>query len=166
MMARGTGLLATVLAGGIFGFFYAWICSTMWGLDAADPRIAIPAMQAMNASVRNVVFAPIFFGTPVVALLAAGLCWGAGARSAALLFGAAGVIYLGGCLALTASVNVVMNNELAAVAVPEGLEEAKAIWRAYSPRWQMFNMIRTGVAGVVLVLCVLGFARVSAAKSA
>ena len=57
-------LLSLTLSAAIFGFFYAWVCSTMWGLDAADPRVAIGAMQAMNASVRNAVFAPIFFGTP------------------------------------------------------------------------------------------------------
>ncbi len=36
--------LSLILSGAIFGFFYAWICSTMWGLDAADPVIAIKAM--------------------------------------------------------------------------------------------------------------------------
>ena len=50
--------LALLHSGAIFGFFYAWICSTMWGLDAADPNVAISAMQAMNASVRNLVFVP------------------------------------------------------------------------------------------------------------
>ena len=33
--------LALLHSGAIFGFFYAWICSTMWGLDAADPNVAI-----------------------------------------------------------------------------------------------------------------------------
>lgn len=64
-LALPVTLIATLLSGAIFGFFYAWVCSTMWGLDAADPRVAISAMQAMNASVRNIVFAPAFFGTPV-----------------------------------------------------------------------------------------------------
>ncbi len=58
-LALGTGLLAIVFAGAIFGFFYAWVCSTMWGLDATDPRIAIAAMEAMNASVRNAVLRPL-----------------------------------------------------------------------------------------------------------
>ncbi len=64
-------LVSLIFTGAIFGFFYAWVCSTMWGLDAADPRVAIAAMQAMNASVRNAVFAPAFFGTPVVLAAAA-----------------------------------------------------------------------------------------------
>lgn len=70
-------LLAT---GAIFGFFFAWVCSTMWGLDDADPRVAIEAMQAMNASVRNWVFAPAFFGTPVFLAAAAAVAWAAQAR--------------------------------------------------------------------------------------
>jgi uncharacterized membrane protein len=63
--------LGLILNGAIFGFFYAWVCSTMWGLDMADPSVAIAAMQVMNASVRNAVFAPAFFGTPVVLLATA-----------------------------------------------------------------------------------------------
>ena len=47
----------------------------MWGLDDADPRVAIAAMQAMNGSVRNAVFFPAFFLTPVVLGLAAALAW-------------------------------------------------------------------------------------------
>ncbi|MEX0278502.1 MAG: hypothetical protein AB3N19_13365, partial [Ruegeria sp.] len=59
-------MLSLLSIGAIFGFFYAWVCSTMWGLDAANPRTAIAAMQAMNASVRNAVFFPAFFLTPVI----------------------------------------------------------------------------------------------------
>jgi hypothetical protein len=56
-------IASIVFCGAIFGFFYAWVCSTMWGLDQADPRVAIAAMKAMNASVRNAVFFPAFFLT-------------------------------------------------------------------------------------------------------
>ena len=75
---RLISLLSLLLCGAIFGFFYAWVCSILWGLDQIDPNTAITAMQAMNASVRNVVFAPAFFATPVVmlagALLAISCC--------------------------------------------------------------------------------------------
>jgi uncharacterized membrane protein len=49
-------LAGLLLAGAVFGFFYAWVCSTMWGLDQADPRVRIAAMQTMNVLVRNIVF--------------------------------------------------------------------------------------------------------------
>ena len=45
-------LRSLLLGGAIFGFFYAWVCSTMWGLDAADPFVAIafgPVLQKFPA---------------------------------------------------------------------------------------------------------------------
>lgn len=144
--------LSLLLCGAIFGFFYAWICSTMWGLDAADPRVAIAAMQAMNASVRNVVFAPAFFGTPLALFVTAGLARAAGQVRPALLFAAAGLVYLLGGLFLTVAVNVPMNEALAQVTVPASADEAASIWAAYSPRWQLFNTIRTLASGLALLL--------------
>ena len=148
--------LSLLLAGAIFGFFYAWVCSTMWGLDATDPRVAIRAMQAMNASVRNAVFAPAFFTTPFVLFGTAWLAWRAGLGRACLLFAAAGGVYLFGAQVLTMTVNVPMNEALGATTVPASLEEAQAIWSAYSPRWQMFNIIRTVVSGISLLMAGAG----------
>ncbi len=144
--------LSLLLSGAIFGFFYAWICSTRWGLDAADPRVAISAMQAMNASVRNIVFAPAFFGTPFVLLFTAVLARSAGAPRPALAFAAAGILYLLGGMILTMAVNVPMNEALGALSVPENREDAAAIWSAYSPRWQVFNTLRTLASGGTLLL--------------
>ena len=41
----GLWLASVLFAGAIFGFFYAWVCSTMWGLDQANSSVAIQAMQ-------------------------------------------------------------------------------------------------------------------------
>ena len=143
--------LALLAAGAIFGFFFAWVCSTLWGLDNVDPRVAIEAMQAMNASVRNPVFALAFFGTPVF-LAAAGLvAWAAQARRVALLFGVACALYLAGGLALTMMANVPMNEALAAVRVPADAAAAGAIWSDYSAEWQLWNIARTVVCAVVLL---------------
>ena len=146
------GLVAVVLGGAIFGFFYAWVCSTMWGLDQADPRIAIAAMQAMNASVRNAVFCPAFFLTPVALLVAAAFAHRERSRAAAATFAVAAVLYIAGGLVLTLLVNVPMNEELAAVAPPRHVEEAERIWEDYSGRWQVYNQVRTVVSGVSLLL--------------
>lgn len=145
-------LLALLATGAIFGFFFAWVCSTMWGLDSADPRVAIRAMQAMNASVRNPVFAVAFFGTPVFLAAAASVAWAAQARAAALLFGLACALYLGGGLALTMVANVPMNEALAAARVPADAAAAGAIWADYSADWQLWNIARTVVCAVVLLL--------------
>lgn len=145
-------LISLLLSGAIFGFFYAWICSTMWGLDAADPRIAIQAMQAMNASVRNAVFAPAFFGTGPMLLITAMVAFMTANKPAATLFLVAGLIYIAGGTFLTMTVNVPMNEALGAIAVPESKEEAARIWAEYSPRWQVWNTIRTVVPGITLLL--------------
>lgn len=143
--------LSLLLSGAIFGFFYAWVCSTMWGLDQLAPETAIAAMQGMNASVRNAVFAPAFFGTPFVLLLTGFVAWRTGAARAGAAFGIGGVIYLIGGMILTVSVNVPMNEALALV--DPNTAEAGEIWRAYSERWQVWNIARTVVSGVTL-LCV------------
>lgn len=154
---QAAALATLLLSGAIFGFFYAWVCSTMWGLDAADPRVAIAAMQAMNASVRNAVFFPAFFLTPAVAAATALLAWSIGRRAAAVWLAAAAAIYLLGAFAPTALVNVPMNRALGALAVPGSVEEAARIWQAYSGPWQAWNIARTcasalalGCAGVAL----------------
>ncbi|MDQ2095838.1 anthrone oxygenase family protein [Rhodalgimonas zhirmunskyi] len=150
------GFTSLVLSGAIFGFFYAWICSTMWGLDAADPRVAITAMQAMNASVRNIVFAPAFFGTGPVLLVTAGLALAASHRPAVLVFAAAGLVYVLGGTVLTMAINVPMNEALGATPVPDTAEAAALIWADYSPRWQVWNTIRTVASGISLLLTGVG----------
>lgn len=155
------GVTSILFSGAIFGFFYAWICSTMWGLDAADPRLAIGAMQVMNASVRNATFAPAFFGTPLVLWLTAVLAHRAGARGAAIWFGLGGLIYAGGGVFLTFTINVPMNEALALVTIPEARAEAAEIWAAYSPRWQVWNITRTIVSGAALAMAALGLIALS-----
>ncbi|MBB4145506.1 DUF1772 domain-containing protein [Rhizobium rhizoryzae] len=145
-------LLSLLSSGAIFGFFYAWVCSTMWGLDAADPALAIGAMQAMNASVRNMVFAPAFFGTPFVLIATAVLAWLSRMKAASLIFAIAGLLYLFGGMILTIIVNVPMNEALAAVAIPQDAAEAQRIWENYSGPWQFWNTARTIVSGVTLAL--------------
>ena len=158
---RTTALVSLLLCGALFGFFYAWVCSTMWGLDAAAPEVAIRAMQAMNASVRNAVFAPVFFGTGPALLLAALLAWKSGQRIAVTgLLVAAGMTALLGGSVLTMAVNVPMNEALATVAIPENVEAAETIWQDYSPRWQFWNQLRTIASGIALIFSGIGLSKI------
>lgn len=141
-------LVSVLFSGAIFGFFYAWVCSTMWGLDAADPQVAIAAMQAMNASVRNFVFAPVFFGTPVVLAVTA-LVLRNRSVAAALAFLMAGVIYAIGGIGVTLMVNVPMNEALALV---DPAVNSARVWADYSGPWQVWNQLRTAVSGATLLL--------------
>ncbi len=145
-------LLSLLFSGAMFGFFFAWVCSTMWGLDAADPNTAIAAMQAMNASVRNWVFAPAFFGTPVLLMFTALAALRVGERRAAAGFALAGLLYVLGAMVPTMTVNVPLNEALALVETPLGAAEAEEAWRGYSGPWQVWNAVRAVAAGFVLAL--------------
>lgn len=148
--------LSLLLSAAIFGFFYAWVCSTMWGLDNADPRVAIQAMQAMNASVRNAVFAPAFFATPVILALVAWSMWQHANKTSGLLFAAASLLYLTCGLFLTLSVNVPMNEALSELIVPTDIDAASVIWQDYSKPWQFWNQTRTVASGLSFLLAVAG----------
>ena len=145
-------LLSLLFSGAMFGFFFAWVCSTMWGLDAADPNVAIAAMQAMNASVRNWVFAPVFFGTPVLLIITALIALTLRERRAAVCFALAGLLYVLGVMVPTMTANVPLNEALALVETPLGPAEAGEAWRAYSGPWQDWNAVRAVAAGLVLAL--------------
>lgn len=150
---RLTALLGLLLCGALFGFFYAWVCSTMWGLDAAAPEVAIRAMQAMNASVRNAVFFPAFFLSGPVLLIVAFLAWKSRqGRAVTVLFALAGLTVLFGGSVLTMLVNVPMNEALAFVTDAQIEADAAAIWASYSAPWQLWNQTRTVFTGIGLLL--------------
>lgn len=154
-------LVSLLLSAAIFGFFYAWVCSTMWGLDATDPRVAIQAMQAMNASVRNGVFAPAFFGTPFFLTITAIVLWVSKFQKSASLFGLSAVTYFCFGLVLTMAVNVPMNEILASVVIPDDVVAARQIWSDFSPKWQFWNQLRTVASGVSFLIAILGVLHLS-----
>lgn len=144
-------LLALGFSGAIFGFFYAWVCSTMWGLDQLPAQTAIEAMNAMNRSVRNAVFAPTFFGTPVVLVLVAAWGWTLGHRRVAFFLLAAAVVYVAGAFLPTSMVNVPMNLALMETDLTQ-TDTLAGIWTDYSERWQFWNVARTLATGLVVLL--------------
>lgn len=148
--------ISILLRGAIFGFFYAWVCSTMWGLDTLDPNTAIAAMNAMNISVRNGVFLPAFMGTPLVLGLTGILAVLGGYRRTGVLVLAGAGLYIAGAFIPTATINVPMNIALEVYDKPLPLDRAQAIWDDYSPTWQFWNTGRTIVSGGTLLLVALG----------
>jgi uncharacterized membrane protein len=153
---RFLAFAAILFHGAIFGFFYAWVCSTMWGLDSAPPETAIAAMQAMNGSVRNATFAPAFFGTPVISLVTAILCFATQSRTAGYWFLAACVTYFSGGLLLTMAVNVPMNEALAIIEIPADPQATGKIWSDYSAPWQFWNQTRTVLSAIALIFATMG----------
>lgn len=149
-------IISVAFNAAIFGFFYAWVCSTMWGLDAAAPNTAIAAMQAMNGSVRNIVFAPSFFGTPFISAIVAFIAYRLAYVKVSIAFASAALIYLCGGMLLTMAVNVPMNEALALVKLPLSPSDATQIWQDYSTKWQFWNITRTIISGIALLFATIG----------
>lgn len=147
-----TSFTALILAAALFGFFYAWVCSTMWGLDTLDPPTAISAMQAMNGSVRNAVFFPAFFLTAPIMALAGLLAMGQGRRDVAAFWGAAFVVTVLAVNLLTFVVHIPMNEALAALGDASTIKDPAQIWADYSPKWQFWNIMRTIASGIAVAL--------------
>ncbi len=108
------------------------------------------------ASVRNAVFFPAFFLTPVAMALTGVLMRRSGHRRSSQWFFAAAATYLVGGLLLTMAVNVPMNEDLADTVIPSSIDDAQRIWDDYSGRWQVWNTARTICSGLALVMAALG----------
>lgn len=150
--------LAVLISGAVFGFFYAWSFTVMRGLGAAGGAVAIPAMQAINASIMTPWFALLFFGTPVATAVAGIAAYLADGRAAAAWLGLATVLYLAGCFAVTIFVNVPMNEALARVD-SGALTDAGAAWRDYDGPWTAWNHVRTAACGGTLLCATLALVR-------
>ena len=146
--SRMGALVLTLTFGVMAGFFYAFSVTVMPGLDLRAASEAEAAMRAINEAVRNGVFFATFFG-PVpfgAAVTVAALM--SGRRRAAALTGLATLIYAGGVVAVTASINVPMNEALAAGSLD---------WADYSPDWTYWSHVRGALALAAAVLAALGW---------
>jgi uncharacterized membrane protein len=135
--SRALNLTSLILTGAIAGFFYAYWCSVMIGLDAAGAPVAIPAMQGINRMVRNMMFAPAFFGPMAVLPLAAVVAWLTAARATAAWLVLAFLAYAS-AFVMTLAINVPMNEAFAAVPASE-----VARWARYFADWGFWNGART-----------------------
>ena len=142
--------LATITTGLIAGFFYAYACSVTLGLARPPNGQYVEAMQAINATVRNGVFAFSFFGA-VLSLLVALAVHASRPRSRSfILVALAAVLYIGGGFMVTFLVNVPLNEGLARVgdAAPEVLAQIRA---DYEGPWNFWNGVRTVFSSLAFV---------------
>lgn len=152
-------IVSTLLMAAIAGFFYAYAVSVIRGLDVVAPDVAIRSMQGINATVRNMLFAPAFFGslglTVITALLylAHRRDWTAG------LILAAAVLYAAGGFGLTLFWNVPLNNALAGQAIPADPVAALDMWQSYRDPWMDGNTARTVISFLALLLLILALRR-------
>lgn len=141
VVSRALLLAAIVAMALIAGFFYAYGCSVLLGLDDLSLADAVKTMQAINARVRNWMFAPSFFGALVLAALAlAGFVmlrlWKASAWVLAAL-----LLYGLGAFVVTLAISVPLNEQLAR-ANPASPDIASVAAEYFAP-WRLWNWVRT-----------------------
>ncbi|WP_342587446.1 DUF1772 domain-containing protein [Manganibacter manganicus] len=148
MLISTITLLALLGSGMMAGLFFAYSNSVMPALARMPGPQGMTAMNHVNVIIQNPLFLSIFMGTAVIMfmlIVAALLGWIS--RPAWILTGA--VLYLVGNIAVTVSINVPMNDALAA-ANPAGADGA-ALWAAFLDRWVFWNHVRalacTGALG-------------------
>jgi uncharacterized membrane protein len=144
---------STVAVGLMAGFFYAYACSVMVGLDRVDDRTFITTMQWINATVRNAAFAPAFFGALLLTVAASAVALRSRHSSrvwvlvAALLYAAAFLV--------TMTLNVPLNEQLAAAGHPDQISDLAAVRAAFEGPWLRWNLLRTTFATASLIALAL-----------
>ena len=139
---RPVNLLLTttvVLLGLSAGFFVTYQISVMPGLARTGDVVFVQSMQGINAAVRTVPFAVIFFG-PLPLLIGSAVAAVRRRGMAALLLAAA-LLYGFGLIGVTFAGSVPLNEMLATRLDPADAAAARA---AYEAPWNRLNAIRTG----------------------
>jgi uncharacterized membrane protein len=131
--AIGCGLLA--------GIYFAFSTFIMTALGRIGPAPGITAMNAINVTIEQSLFMPIFLGTTLTSLVLAVfamLRWG---EPGATAMAAAGLLYFLGMFICTMAFNVPLNNALAAF--DPASAEAVSVWARYLTDWIWWNHVRT-----------------------
>ncbi|WP_079125583.1 DUF1772 domain-containing protein [Streptomyces lushanensis] len=142
-------MIATIMMGLMAGLFFAYDISVMPGLARTDDRTYVDAMQNFNALIDgNGLFGMAFIGALLAAAVAAFLEFRRGRRGTALWIGAAAVLYLV-ALMITFSVNIPLNNELAAAGDPAKITDFSIVDK-FKGTWETSNIVRTLVCTAAL----------------
>ncbi len=128
-MAELVALAARLTSGLLAGVFFVFAVAIMPALSGADDHTFEVSMNRINVSIVNPVFVLVFFGAPVLAVLAAVMV------RAPLLYAAATLAVI--TLLITIAANIPLNNQLAAGAGRPGFEQV----------WVRWNVVRT-VTGI------------------
>ncbi|MBR0655708.1 anthrone oxygenase family protein [Plastoroseomonas arctica] len=131
----GIALIAAILSAGLY---YAFSGPVMRGFAAGTPETAVAVMRAINSRIMTPLFAFVFFGPSIFALLGALAAWREGRSDAASCACAASVIHALGAIAVTMTVHLPLNT-----ALERGTGAATDLWRAYAPRWTAWNHLRS-----------------------
>lgn len=146
-------VVAAVGAGLVAGLFFAFSAAVMPALTRRPVAEAAAAMQAVNVAILNPVFLLVFLGTTAASALVAVTAPFTGASGAGWRVAGA-LLYLVGAFAITAAVNVPLNEELDAV--DTRTPAAGPVWERYLARWTWWNHVRTVAAVAAATALTLG----------
>ncbi len=133
-------LVATLTLGLMAGLFYAYAGSVMPGLRRAADRTVVDAMQRINVAIQNPLFLVLFLGGLLFTGAAAVLHAGRGDVLVPLL---AALVLYALTLVVTFTVNIPLNNRLAAAGPVERIADPAAVRAAFYDRWVRWNTVRT-----------------------
>lgn len=141
--AAGPLLLVSLVTMGLMaGVFFAFDVSVMPGLARTDDRVYVEAMQNFNQAIdTSGLFVLAFLGAFAATTAAAVIEYRKGRRSAALWAGIAGGLYLVALL-ITFTVNIPLNNELAALGDPAKAHDFGVV-DEFKGVWESTNIMRT-----------------------
>lgn len=134
-------LICCFFAAVMAGFFWSFSVVVMPGLEIMEPLAAMRAMQAINVAVKNPIFGFGFFGTLALCgiVVVYELVRHNGTASWIAILAAA--VYVVGVFGATASVNVPLNRELAAVDPSDPGNAGVMI--SFIRDWSVWNDVRT-----------------------
>ncbi|MGW7103668.1 anthrone oxygenase family protein [Streptomyces sp. NPDC054838] len=142
-MARSASLVAaTITMGLVSGLFYGFAVSVMPALRRTGDRTVIDVMQRINVAILNGWFVLGYIG----ALLFTGLALvlhALSARGTVLVPLAAAFGCCLAAMAVTARVNIPLNNALDKAGPPAGIADPAAVRRAFEGPWVRANVWRT-----------------------
>jgi uncharacterized membrane protein len=131
--AIGCGLIA--------GLYFAFSTFVMTALGRIDQAAGISAMNAINTTIVQSLFLPLFLATTLASLLLAVLSFFRWGELGAFVIIAGGLLYVVGMFVVTMVFNVPLNNALAAV--DPASSEAGSLWARYLSDWTWWNHVRT-----------------------
>jgi uncharacterized membrane protein len=134
-------IVAAFGCGLVGGVFFGFSTFVMGALQALAPSAGIAAMQSINVVVKNVWFMGALFGlVPLCIWLGVASYPNAFASTAPRLRLLATLIYLVGCIGVTAACNVPRNEAL--MQVDPFSAQGAALWASYVPSWTFWNHVR------------------------
>jgi uncharacterized membrane protein len=146
--AIGCGMLA--------GLYFAFSTFIMTALGRIDHAAGISAMNAINTTIVQSLFLPVFIGTTLTSMALAGAAVFRWDEPGAMAMLAGGLLYVTGMFVVTMVANVPLNDALAAV--DPASADGAAIWARYLKDWTFWNHARTIASTVACALFIAAIA--------